>query len=448
MVRKGERGVNMMYYIIMIIIFFVMITILLPWDDIRVNLIMLATLKRGIISQNCFWWRMNDFLPDATGAEVYMSMKKRGRFVKLNIMGKTIYLLTDIVDIQQLLEFSPEPFGPGVIKNNFFRRFIPNNVGIGTNPSWKYKREYNDAVLQTNEQHILIPTMNDSIKEKMTAINPYNFTTFSEMAKQLTSNIIFGTYEYNPVIYKVFRQADSFLSAVFNINTVDPEDLAEYRRYLQNQLFNPLPNTLLSLGQVHHYALSTEVIVDQIPHWIFPIAGVFGVHLPRLLAVLASHPSDLELICKEIENGTYKNKDTYIRKCILELFRLNNAVNSTFRGLTHDFTFNNSDEKFAKGTEFVFFNNPILRDLFDFPNQYVPSRWNMDMETSMHALMFNQGNQSCPGKELTISLLTMGVVNYLDLHKNAIQCNTTFSKEFIPYIINPCTLEFTQANIK
>lgn len=426
--------------IIIFITFFVLLAVLFSWEDIRINLIMFATLKRGIISQNCFWWKINDYLPDATGSKLYSSFKRRGRFVRLTIMGKTIYLLTDIQDIEQLLEESPTPFGPGVIKQNFFRRFIPNNVGIGMNPSWKFKRDYNDSILQTDKRHFLIPIFYESMKEAMIS-RPHDYKTFSEMAKRLTSKYIFGTYEYNPIIYKVFKQADSFLSAVLDVNTVNSKDLAEYHAYLEYELSNPKPNTLLSLGYHHHSELSTDVLVDQIPHWIFPIAGVIGVHLPRLLALLASHPTDLERVIIDIKNGSSENKDAYTRKCILELFRLNNAVNSTFRGLTDSFMFDNSDILFEKGTQFVFFNNPVLRDWFDTPNQFIPSRWTTDLEETTRAVMFNQGNQRCPGKELTISLLTIGLGAYLEQHKT-ILCNKAFSQDFIPYVINPCTLNF------
>jgi hypothetical protein len=56
--------------------------------------------------------------------------------------------------------------------------------------------------------------------------------------------------------------------------------------------------------------------------------------------------------------------------------------------------------------------------------------------------MFNQGNQKCPGKELVISLLTQGLVSYLDIHDYSIETNIKLNKEFIPYILNPCRITF------
>jgi hypothetical protein len=105
------------------IIIFIIIILLASWNTIKINLIVFLTLKRGIISQNCFWWKLNDYLPDSTGSEVYQTLKSKGRFVPLNIFGKEIYLVTDIYDIAQLLELSPSPFGPGKIKENFSKKY-------------------------------------------------------------------------------------------------------------------------------------------------------------------------------------------------------------------------------------------------------------------------------------------------------------------------------------
>jgi hypothetical protein len=399
-------------------------------------------LNRGIISQNCFWWTLNDLLPDATGVQIYERLKSQGRFINVNIFGNTIYLMTDIKDIQTLLDLSPNPFGPGKIKENFFSTFIPENVGISVNPDWKYKREFNDKVLETDKVHQYNHKFTEYIREIFVRTNPKNFEEFTESTRIITSRIIFGTYEYNPIIYKVFKQADSLLSALFNVNTVDSDDLQEYRQYLRIELENPKPNTLLDIANKYHKMLPIDSVIDQIPHWVFPIAGLLNVHLPRLMVMLANHPDELMKVKAEIEEQKYINPDNYIRKCILELFRLNNAVNSTFRGLTESFAFDDSSVVFEKGTQFVFFNNPVLRDLFDLPNQFVPSRWNMELENSYSALMFNQGNQRCPGKELVISILTDALVIYLGMNNYSIQTNTRLDTSFIPYILNPCTIRF------
>jgi cytochrome P450 len=426
-----------------IILFGVTVLLLvLHWEMIQINLIVIFTLNRGIISQNCFWWSMNDFLPDATGAEVYRTFKAKGRFIDLNVLGERIYLLTDGRDIQELLDLSPDPFGPGKIKKNFFSTFIPKNVGISVGTDWKYRRDYNDKVLETDRLHQYSQSFGEYIETVFTEMKPKTHADFTEATRKITSKILFGTYDYNPILYKVFKQADSILSARFNVNTVDPDDLEEYRDYMRNELDHPKPNTLLALANTHHALLPMDSVIDQIPHWVFPIAGLFSVHLPRLLVMLSNHPDELKKVIHEFHDETQFRRTSYVRKCILELFRLNNAVNSTFRGLTKPFTFENSDQVFEEGTQFAFFNNSILRDLFDSPNQFVPSRWSPDLEEGNRALMFNQGNQRCPGKELVISLLTQGLGSFLRLNNYSVETPIKLDPTFIPYILNPCTITF------
>jgi cytochrome P450 len=430
-------------FFLILLILLILLVLFSDTDRLRVNIIVFLTLKRGIISQNCFWWKINDSFPDSTGSEIYQNLKKESRFVQLNIFGQKMYLLTELRDIQELLDLSPNPFGPGKFKKNFFASFIPQNVGIAVNPEWKYKREYNDEVLQTDRSHIYNQMFSDSIRDVLMTLQPTNFEEFTECTRRITSKIIFGTYDYNPILYKVFKQADSLLSARFGLNTVNPEDLEEYRKYLRKELESPKPNTLMFLANKYHPMLPTDQVIDQIPHWVFPIAGLFSVHLPRLLVLLVNHPEELERVILEIQEETIsQTKESYIRKCILELFRLNNAVNSTFRGLTEPFQFKDSNIQFEAGTEFVFFNNPVLRDLFEYPNQFVPVRWNRELEESYRALMFNQANQKCPGKEMVISLLTMGLTHYLQIRNFKIQTNITIDPNFVPYILNPCTIKF------
>jgi hypothetical protein len=56
--------------------------------------------------------------------------------------------------------------------------------------------------------------------------------------------------------------------------------------------------------------------------------------------------------------------------------------------------------------------------------------------------MFNQGNQRCPGKELVLSLITTALVTYLEMNNYSIETNIKIDPSFVPYILNPCTIEF------
>jgi len=106
---------------------------------------------------------------------------------------------------------------------------------------------------------------------------------------------------------------------------------------------------------------------------------------------------------------------------------------------------------FERGTQFLILNNPILRDeeIFKEPNKYIPERWLTDknLEKSYYSIMFNQGPQRCPGKELSILLLQLSLYYYLKYSgvinkKNDLDCSYTYQNGTTPQMLNPCILEF------
>ena len=87
--------------------------------------------------------------------------------------------------------------------------------------------------------------------------------------------------------------------------------------------------------------------------------------MPRFLLIIFNHTDSLQKILDEIKkeniegNLNFKqiHKLTYLRKCVLELLRLNNPVTTTFRTVTKDTTLDNYS--FKKGEQIHIINNPF-----------------------------------------------------------------------------------------
>ena len=155
--------------------------------------------------------------------------------------------------------------------------------------------------------------------------------------------------------------------------------------------------------------LSREELKDQIPHLIFPIFSSFINTVPRLLLLLSNHNKIFKNLILNL-----KNKDSnYLRKNILEVLRLNNPVNTTFTTVNQDTLFGNY--KNSKGEQILILNNSILRNpnIFSILNEFIPVRWNSELEHSYDTISFNQGPQICPGKELTIFMISSFIKNLL-----------------------------------
>ncbi len=445
---------NYIFYIIIIILFLI---IYLNFNNIRINILVFLILNRGLLAPNCFWWNISTlFLQDANGINIFNKLKKEyGNMIPINIFGTSMYLVTDVNSIKQMLNLSPNTFCVGKLKYNFFKPFMELNVGVSKGCPWKRRRILNQEVLFTNYLHKYANHYNQIINNLLQQHQPKNFNEFMNTSKHIVSRIVFNKEMIPEKIFKIFSLANS-LQAVINPNFQLPHKINKfYRNYIWQQLQNPEPLSLVYLCQNSN--LNKEELIDQVPHWIFPTGGIIHTVVPRTLVMLCNHPDKLHKLVKQIREIDIKNPMeiynlTYLKYCILETLRLNNLVTSTFRTLCQDFRFENG-KYFKKGSQFLILNNPILRDpeCFKDSNKYIPERWNDELEDSYCTLTFNQGPQKCPGKDISLFLMESLIVHYLKYTnvlsgQKSLKC-IKINTNHIPQMINPCTITFSVNSI-
>jgi cytochrome P450 len=107
-----------------------------------------------------------------------------------------------------------------------------------------------------------------------------------------------------------------------------------------------------------------------------------------------------------------------------------------------NYTFPNG-ETLKKGDQVVIFPNPVMRGQnFVDPEAFVPERWNdLQLEKTYTALMFSQGPQKCPGKELALDLAVY-FLTYIFRNYSIIGCKPKIDTNNVPQMINPCKVEF------
>lgn len=408
-------------------LFFILLMLIIFYNELLyINFVVFLTVKRGIVATNCFWHNISELFVDTSGVHIYKKLEKKyGRFIETNIFGTKIKIVTKIKDIQYILDNSPQLFGVGKLKYNFFKSFMKLNVGVSNGCPWKSRRTFNEHILNTNKTHQYMPYFDKYIRDILHASFPKNYKEFVDVGKKATMKIIFGEDKIHEPLFEMFKNTNKMSS----IRNTHNDKLNSIRQFMSNYVVKQ--NCLMSLTKLHN---NSEELLHQIPHWIFPINGLFSVHAPRLLLLLANHPHTLEKI-----------NHNYLRKCILELFRLNNPVNSTFRTLLEDHpTYG------KRGDQFLILNNPILRsdDKFKNPHKFIPERWNNELEKSYYALMFNKGPQECPGKNLAIDLLKSIIINYLKIggEKNILISQPSLDTKYIKQTINPCTIAMESFN--
>tara|TARA_Y100001970_G_scaffold77303_1_gene98249 strand:+ start:1178 stop:2512 length:1335 start_codon:yes stop_codon:yes gene_type:complete len=440
--------------IILILIVIVVVYVYNKYN--RLTLLSQLILLRGILAPNCHWFKISDLiLSDPAGVNLYNNYKTQYKdFAPIKMFGKKLYLVTNNKYMKTILYNSPDLFNVGKLKKIFFKSFMAKNVGVSQGCPWKYRRYINETALVTDKLHIYAEKYNNDIIEQIKRWNnktTISYKDFLVLGKNMVSKIVFNAQHINDDVFKIFSKANS-IQAFYNPNfKIDSKTYKNYVKTLNYYINKPNKNSLIELCL--SVTKDKEEVFHQIPHFIFPIVGLYVSNIPRLLLLLCNHENDFKKVIQEVyslSNPLKLYKLQYLRKCILETLRLNNPVITTFRTLEKDYTFDNK-HSFKKGTQFVILNNPVLRDMdfFKQPNKFIPSRWTPEMEKSDYAISFSQGPQRCPGKELAIYLMLNFIYNLIKIKiigKNQSIITKKIDTKYISQVINPCNIQFSFSN--
>jgi len=344
---------------ILIVMLIMLLYIWKEYDMLKMNMICILSINRGILSPNKFWWSITDLiLQDKSGVELFYKVKKKHRyFYRTNLLTTPMILVLNIDVINKILDNSPDIFGVGAFKYNFFKSFMINNVGIQKGEKWKLLRSINENVLDFGQTHRYADEFNKIINNSLSDVLPLNFYDFNVRAKEITSKIVFGNIcLHQNSIYDTLIEANKL--PIFPQNSVPSYNKS--RCYIDKTLKNPKQCTLTDLLATYGKNISdyckSDVLADQIYHFIFPMIALITIHVPRILALIFTHPEVKNKLFQCLQ--TQEQAELYLRKCILETLRLNSPVTSFFRKSSCPVL------GFPKHTEFLILTNPILKPKF------------------------------------------------------------------------------------
>jgi hypothetical protein len=439
-----------------LILILILILILYFYDLISVFILNNLIIQRGILVPNCFWFNISEkLLSDGSGINLFYNLKKKhGNIPTTYMFGMKTFIITEERHVKFILDNSPNLFGAGLLKRRFFNSFMKDNVGVSNGCPWKHRRKLNEIVLDTDKLHRFANKYNNDIKKSINKYllnnnhllkNKIVYNDFINISKEMIGNVIFNTTNINEDVYNIFTEANTVLVfyTKFSLNNKTKNN---YINFLKKHINNPNDMSLVKLCVENESSI--HEIIHQIPHFIFPIGGLYLTTIPRLLLILSNHKDIFQKVIDEIKsNPTHIYNLTYLRKCILEILRLNNPVVTTFRTLLKDLKLDNYHLK--KGEQLLILNNPILRnsDFFKNPNKYIPERWTKETEESYYSISFNQGPQRCPAKELAIFLVQSFMVNFIKItgilkYGQHIFKTKKINTNNIEQMINTCNLEF------
>lgn len=385
-------------------ILFIIIVIMISLQIFKFQLYLILIFNRGIINPDKTWWKINDIVLNKHDFTNFIKSYENGLYIK-NIFGYDIIIVNKIEDVINLLNNSPKRYKRGNIKYNFLQKMMKYNIGIEYDTNkWFNLRKQNEYVLTT--QYIksdIILLLNNNIINICNTIEKYDsFEKFNDLAKKITKLILFGHIDVSDDIFSIIETPSYF--------TMNSDNKNNHYMILRNIIKNTDINKNSLLNKFSEITdIMTDTSLDQIPHWIFPIYNSIILTLPRLIKI-----------------DSYYNNNTSVRNKILEIVRLYNQVVTLFR----------LDSETNK--EYLIFIQMFLRNnkYFQNPHAYNPKRWeNKNLEYEYYSLMFSQGPQICPGKNIILHLLEILFENIKDKFYSPINLDIND----LPDGINPFT---------
>ena len=287
---------NQKHTIFIIFVIFILVIMDNNYDEIKIWILNRIIVERGILTPDRFWYQISDLLiSDGAGIDLYNDFKEKyGDFAPTTMFNHDLYLVTNNKYIEVILDNSPTIFGVGDIKKKFFSTFMSKNVGVSSGCPWKRRRHMNEVALETDKLHEYSQKYNQDMYEYLLNWkdkSEFVYDDFLKIGRKMVAKIIFNSESVPDDIFNLLSEANStqvFTNQNFKLNQTIHDN---YTKNLYHYINNPNPESLVSLCLT--VSDDKEEVFHQIPHFIFPIAGLFSSTIPRMLIMIFNHKNVL-----------------------------------------------------------------------------------------------------------------------------------------------------------
>ena len=302
-------------------------------------------------------------------------------------------VVTDIEDVRFILDNSPSTFGVGSDKKAVFSFFMKQNVGISTPDEWVQRRALNAYAL-----HVLPPT--DWMTELLETSKWDSFQSIERDMSRICMRLVFGPKFTDDTTLIGELQRLMIKGNNFKLTRVDEREYTAYYDAQSSYVSQLCPD---NKGSFVQRALVWEqenpdqdgCLVEQIPHWMFPIAGAGSNSITKTLILLTSSPT---------WQDRCRSSKVWCTRAILETLRLWPTVRSQLRECMKPVTIGGVDV--PKGTQILLSNSVLHRPLqSSTAHRFNPANF-LHPEKGVfapHIVSFNafgNGPQACPGRDV------------------------------------------------
>nr|QBK87327.1 MAG: cytochrome P450 [Marseillevirus LCMAC201] len=434
----------------------------IPWlgikDTIEINKRIWNGLNKALIYPTRSGIAKFAAQPDAQNIQLYDNFKRNyGSMAKVFIIWRPVVFIMSTKIMRDILYNSPQRYGPGKFKINYFKPFMAQNVGINYYPEWTVNRPFNEKVLGFRQpDHPIYQFINQKtplIVRKLIRIGSNNIVTgedFLLLGRYVSYLITFGQRyavpKYYPYVWDLIASSVNWTS-ILGFDPVSPIIRNKYLDFMHQQLDKPEPDSLMNYAvKFRTGGMNDGDVIDQVPHWVFPLSNIIFNIFTAYLALLEAFPNVRHRVQTEVDAGVDQgNSGTWLHWSILETIRMYGIVLTLTRTSMYDQTVtdeNGNEYSLQRGDQLFMLTSVLSNDptCFSEPKRWNPERWSNINQDGFCDVIFNIGPQICPGSNL-VKYLLKAIVNEL-LQKCTFKVlNPKLDPDNLPAALNSWTIQ-------
>ncbi len=316
-------------------------------------------------------------------------------------------------DIEIVLGGSPEPFASDPdTKRKGMAAFQPNALTISRGDLWANRRRFAEAVLDTGSPlHRLAPQFLAAARDEaaaMSAGGAVDWDTMHASVQRLTRRVVFGAAAADDEA--ISDELGDLMSAGNRMPGKPATGYDAFIERVQAYVDAAEPGSLCALVAGAPADDETDP-AGQLIHWLFAMGDTLPANLLRALALLASHPDQLDEVRRQLAGVDLATPAgvaglDYLAGCIQEAMRLWPTTQLFGRVTTEDVRFP-TGAVLPAGAQALIYNvfNHRNRDRIPYADSFAPHEWVTGEAAGDWSFnFFSHGPQGCPGAGMALFL--------------------------------------------
>ncbi|WP_208009766.1 cytochrome P450 [Nesterenkonia sphaerica] len=391
-------------------------------------------------------------------ARVQTLAEKYGRGpVMLAMPGRKMALVLHPEHVHRILEESPEPFATAeTLKRHALKHFEPQVALVSHGAERSRRRETNEKVLDHQQaiHHMaeqFLPAVREEaqtlLKQVDAAGGTLDYSSYYKAWFRVVNRVVLGdSYRDDTELLELMETQRARGNWAF-LRPVDTEARDDIHTRIKQAVAKAEPGSIAAyMAQMQdrgESATSPDEDAQQIPQWLFAFDPA-GMSSYRGLALLASHPDQLEAVRQQIDQEAQQHAPLLplLRATVLESLRLWATTPMILRETTREVEFENG--VMPEGTTVLIFAPFFHRDEknLDYAHTFSPEVWNHERTREEWPLVpFSSGPAVCPGRNL-VQLLTSNFMAEIVGQRSIDLLSHDLEPGRLPALLNNFSLKF------